>query len=420
MRYNIFVINNEEIAESIKEIYDLVNFEYSVEFLKNKSDFENVWGNPIDIVVLDSNDSKEIIQILNRFYSIKMYQYCPVILLTDIRTYLEIQMFDKLGFIDYLSKPANKFNLACRIIFNLNMRNSFRLKSGENRMLKSKLVEMEKIKIQNPAFSPNLQNYKNEIKLHHYSNEAVKNTFETIESLKSEMTNKGIASEGTDRDFFTLGESKTKSYQMVSILFSDFVGFTKICEILGAEKVVSELHKYYSVFDDLCEVNCIEKIKTIGDSYMCAGGLPVSNETNPVDTLILALQMIDYIEKENKIKEAEGEPLWNVRIGIHTGPIVAGVIGKKKFVYDIWGDAVNTASRMESNSEAGKINISEDTYVRVKEYFECVSRGKIVVKNKGEVGMYFVNGLKSKYCFNGNNRLPNKEFIIAMAKHCVI
>jgi class 3 adenylate cyclase len=139
----------------------------------------------------------------------------------------------------------------------------------------------------------------------------------------------------------------------------------------------------------------VEKIKTIGDAYMAVGGLPVVNGTHAMDVISAAIEIQQFMAEQKSRKEAKNELFFDIRIGIHTGPVVAGIVGVKKFAYDIWGDTVNTASRMESNGEVGKINISQTTYTLVKDKFNCVERGKIQVKGKGEVEMYFVDSLIS-------------------------
>jgi adenylate cyclase len=188
------------------------------------------------------------------------------------------------------------------------------------------------------------------------------------------------------------GASKAKDFREVTVLFTDFKNFTAKCEQLTAQQLVNEIHFYYSAFDKIITRYGIEKIKTIGDSYMCAGGLPVETVTNPEDTVQAALEMRDFVLEEKEKRMAAGSPCFEIRIGLHTGPVVAGIVGIKKFAYDIWGDTVNIAARMESCSEPGQVNISGATYALVKEKFHCIHRGKIQAKNKGEIDMYFVVG----------------------------
>ena len=188
------------------------------------------------------------------------------------------------------------------------------------------------------------------------------------------------------------GKVTPKFYEKVSVLFTDFKGFTQISSKLTPQEIITELNYCFSVFDAVCAKYHLEKIKTIGDAYMCAGGIPIENNSNPIDAINAAIEMLEFIGHLKRLKEAENKPVWELRIGIHTGSVVAGVVGTHKFAYDIWGDAVNTASRMESSGEAGKINISGTTYEYVKHHFKCAHRGKIQVKGKGELDMYFVEG----------------------------
>ena len=174
------------------------------------------------------------------------------------------------------------------------------------------------------------------------------------------------------------------------MLFTDFKGFTSYSEKMSPQDLVKDIDECFKGFDRITTKYGIEKIKTIGDSYMCAGGLPVEKKTNPEDTINAALEMRDFVLSGMQKKIAEGKPFFEIRIGVHTGPVVAGIVGIKKFAYDIWGDAVNIASRMESSGEAGKVNISGSTYEIVKDKFTCTHRGKIEAKNKGEIDMYFV------------------------------
>jgi adenylate cyclase len=186
------------------------------------------------------------------------------------------------------------------------------------------------------------------------------------------------------------GYADAKHFDEVTVLFTDFKGFTAISEKLSPHELVKEIDECFKEFDRITEKFGIEKIKTIGDSYMCAGGLPVETKSNPEDTVMAALEMRNFMLAKRKQYEADGKAFFEIRIGVHTGPVVAGIVGIKKFAYDIWGDTVNIASRMESSGEPGKVNISGSTYELVKDKFKCSSRGKIEAKNKGMVEMYFV------------------------------
>ncbi len=197
-------------------------------------------------------------------------------------------------------------------------------------------------------------------------------------------------------------------YADVSVLFTDFVGFTRIAEGLNCEILIEELDNCFRQFDQIAKRHNLEKIKTIGDAYMAAGGLPAVNRTHAIDCVRAALEIEQYMEEMAKKKAAENQPYWQVRIGIHTGHLVAGVIGQEKFSYDVWGDTVNTASRMESSGAAGRVNISSETYERVKNFFECEHRGKIYAKNKGEIDMYFVRGIRPEMV--RPDKTPNEKF----------
>ncbi|HMQ64417.1 MAG TPA: adenylate/guanylate cyclase domain-containing protein [Flavilitoribacter sp.] len=189
------------------------------------------------------------------------------------------------------------------------------------------------------------------------------------------------------------GSAEAQMYEQVSVLFTDFKGFTQISARLGPKELVGMINECYSAFDRILEKYGVEKIKTIGDSYMAAGGLPVPNHSHAADTVSAALAIRQFMSDYNKKKSEEGMPIFEIRIGIHTGPVIAGIVGLKKFAYDIWGDTVNLASRMEASCKPGNVNISRSTYELTKDAFSFTYRGKITTKDNEDVDMYFVENL---------------------------
>jgi class 3 adenylate cyclase/ligand-binding sensor domain-containing protein len=203
-------------------------------------------------------------------------------------------------------------------------------------------------------------------------------------------------------------------YNMVTVLFGDIKGFTKITENLekiNATRLLDKLDKFFLEFDSIVEKHNIEKIKTIGDAYMCAGGIPDENHTNPIEVIVAALEMQNYMKQLKKESE-EFSNIWDLRIGVDTGPVIAGVIGRSKVNYDIWGSTVNMASRMESSGDPGKINITGNTFMLVKDFFICKYRGRMPVKNKGEIDMYFIEGFKPNFAEDLKGLRPNRFFQI--------
>ncbi|OIP04413.1 MAG: hypothetical protein AUJ97_02745 [Bacteroidetes bacterium CG2_30_32_10] len=232
-----------------------------------------------------------------------------------------------------------------------------------------------------------------------------------IEKAKSDKLLLNILPKDIAEELKESGFSIVKHYEMVSVLFADFAGFSKIVEEISFELLVAELDMYFKKFDKTVEKYHLEKIKIIGDAYMCAGGLPIANPNNPILTVLAGLHIQRIIESKNVYKILNNISLWELRIGIHTGPVIAGVVGEKKFAYDIWGDTVNIASRMESAGDISKVNISGTTYELIKDYFDCTYRGKIPVKSKGEIDMYYVEKIKAAYSLEGDGILPNNEFL---------
>jgi class 3 adenylate cyclase len=199
---------------------------------------------------------------------------------------------------------------------------------------------------------------------------------------------------------------------MATVLFADIHGFSKLVESIDSSVMMDELDEILFEFDAIVAKYKIEKIKTIGDTFMCAGGIPVKNITNPIDVVMAAMEMRNFLEKFESGRRGKESRIWEMKIGIHTGPVTATISGKKKVNYDIKGDTVNTASRVEAVSENGTILLSVMTYELVKEFFNCEYSGKLPVKYKGDLQMYKLNGLKPEFSVNEEGSIPNEAFRI--------
>jgi class 3 adenylate cyclase len=241
-----------------------------------------------------------------------------------------------------------------------------------------------KIKANRVLFSKN-----QEIAYQHREIE-VKNKKLAAEKSKSDSLLLNILPAETAEELKTTGKALPKVYDSVSVLFTDFSGFTSLTEKMDPREVLSNLEYMFIRFDELAIKNDMERIKTIGDGYMCAGGLPMENETHPINAVRTGLAYLEALRDFNSTQKKKGKPEWKLRIGINTGKVVAGVIGQQKFAYDIWGDTVNLASRAESHGLLNQVNITENTYLAIKDFFECEYRGEVEVKNIGKVKMYIV------------------------------
>ena len=211
------------------------------------------------------------------------------------------------------------------------------------------------------------------------------------ERTKSEKLLLNILPAEVAEELKAKGSAEAKLIDEVTVLFTDFKGFTQLSEKLSPKELVGEINNCFSAFDNIMHKYGVEKIKTIGDAYMAAGGLPTPNKTHAEDVVKAALEIQDFMRRHKEEREAAGKLFFEIRIGVHTGPVVAGIVGIKKFAYDIWGDTVNTASRMESSGAVGKVNVSETTYELVKDKFTCEYRGEVEAKGKGVMKMYFVS-----------------------------
>lgn len=203
---------------------------------------------------------------------------------------------------------------------------------------------------------------------------------------------------------------RSRYFDSATVIFIDFTGFTRLVETMEPASVIDQLDQHFGKFDDIMASHRLEKLKTIGDAYLAVGGLPHPNRTHAMDAALSALQIQDHLAKLNRQREKLHLPAWQARIGINTGPVIAGVVGKHKFTYDVWGNTVNTAERIEAAALPGRISISESTWQHIKSRFETEPRGAVEVKHKGLVNMHFLNRIKPDHAADAAGIMPNERF----------
>jgi len=250
------------------------------------------------------------------------------------------------------------------------------------------------------------QELEDHIKKLEKQNDKLSRDYEKIKTLYEKVSPEAIKGITEDK------QEKSLKFNMATVLFADIHGFSKLVEGMDSSAIMDELDEILFEFDAIVTKYKIEKIKTIGDTFMCAGGIPNKNITNPIDVVMAALEMRNYLNNYETKKRGAENKIWDLKIGIHTGPVTASVTGKKKVSYDIKGDTVNTASRIEAVSEKGSILISVMSYELVKEFFDCEYFGKLPVKYKDDLQMYRITGLKPEFSVDGAGTVPNKAFRI--------
>jgi adenylate cyclase len=315
---------------------------------------------PPDLILLDIEMPKmDGFEACSRLKADPKTQRIPVIFLTSMTDKdMTIKGF-KLGACDFMTKPFNHEELMVRVNTQLDL-------AQARQELETTIHQME------------------------VSSSLLKQSGEELarQNLVADNLLLNILPDYVARELKERGRVAPRHYPIATVLFADLVGFSRISKGLSPQQMVDELNDLFVGFDLILERNRLEKIKTIGDGYMAAAGIPVPNSTNPVDAVKAGLEMVKFVNDRKSTNAGENKPQWEVRVGIHTGELIAGVIGKNKFAYDIWGDTVNVASRMESGGEKGMVNISGITYQLVKDQFNCVHRGKIDAKNMGKMDMY--------------------------------
>jgi adenylate cyclase len=199
-------------------------------------------------------------------------------------------------------------------------------------------------------------------------------------------------------------------HESVTIMFADFEGFSRLTERIEPKNLIDQLDQFFSAFDEIAQRHRLEKLKTIGDAYMAVAGLPEANRTHDIDACLAAMDFLDFMRRSNTQRDKLHLPRWELRIGIHSGPVMAGVVGRHKFVYDVWGDAVNIAARLEASSAAGRINVSDTVYNRVRALMEFEPRGAVEIKNKAPITMHFLTRIRPEFSRDTEGLHPNEAF----------
>ena len=233
----------------------------------------------------------------------------------------------------------------------------------------------------------------------------------TEEKHRSDTLLLNILPETTAAELKKHGSAQARSYSDCTVLFSDFQGFTVLSEQYEDTGIVTELDRFFRAFDRITDKYGTEKIKTIGDAYMCASGVPEPSPTHALDAVLMALEMLSVVDSINAQRISEGDPAWPIRIGLNSGPLIAGVVGEKKFAYDVWGDTVNLASRMESNGAPGRVNVTGNVMRHVEAYVISEARGKVNIKGKGEVESWFIDRLRPEFSADERGRTANTELM---------
>jgi adenylate cyclase len=270
------------------------------------------------------------------------------------------------------------------------------LASYEKYILIQKEIENEETskKIASMQFGYQIEKKEQEVTFEREKKEEIQKAYGLldIEKQRSESLLLNILPAEVAEELKEKGTAEAKHFKNVTVLFTDFKGFTTVSENMTPQELVNEIHECFKGFDEIIDKYQIEKIKTVGDAYIAVSGLPIANKNHATDIIKAAIEIRDFMLKRREEKQ---EKTFELRIGINSGEVVAGIVGMKKYAYDIWGDTVNIAARMEQNCEAGKINISSSTYTLVNTHFDCKHRGKIAAKNKGEIDMYYIVGIKN-------------------------
>tara|TARA_R110002124_G_scaffold286171_1_gene466206 strand:+ start:1488 stop:2780 length:1293 start_codon:yes stop_codon:yes gene_type:complete len=373
-----------------------------------KTEYPDLVISDIDMPIMDGYGLCQAIK------SHDLHSKIPVILITSLVTSESLMEGIAVGADNYLTKPFDYYTLFLKIdeLLTLNAIPFNERKEAEV------FIEGKKYEIKadyNHLINLLVSTYKNTLAQNieletikqklNATNNSLKYSKKEYEDLLHNTFPANVA-----ESLLAYGNVTPERYDDVTIMFTDFDGFTKVVPNLSPEELISSLSFYFDKFDEIASEHKLIKIKTIGDSYMAVGGLPERNATHHIDVILAALKIKKFINA-SKDERPENIPFFPIRIGVHSGNAVVGVIGKKRFAYDIWGNAVNMASRMEQYASDDYINISETTFESVKDFFECESRGQIEIKNMGDTSMYKVKRIVPKFSEDDEGFLPNRLFI---------
>ena len=333
-------------------------------------------ANPPDLVLLDimmpEMDGYEVCRKLKDDASTKDI---PVIFVTAMNEVENEETGLNLGAVDYLTKPVNPSIVLARVRTQLALKLASDKLREQNRLLAEEKARTQKLLLTLKSASDQILE---------------RNRLLGQEKLRASELLNNILPVEIATELSESGKVRPVRNEAVSILFTDFKGFTQVSATMPPNRIVQELNDIFAAFDDISNECGIEKIKTIGDAFMAVGGLPRPCDDHAQRCVKAALRMVQFLDQRN----SEAAFKWALRIGIHSGPVVSGVVGKRKYTYDVWGDTVNIAARMENAGEPGRVNISAYTYDLIRADFKCEYRGKVEAKGKGQIDMYFVAGPK--------------------------
>lgn len=402
----LVTLTRHKLIQKGYEVLTAQNGEDGLELAKKE--YPDLILSDVDMPLMDGFEFCAAVKDHERLYKI------PFILITSMATTEHIMKGIESGANNYLTKPFDDETLFSKIEELL-----------QNPPLPKKDAESVEVVIEGKEYQVQadyahlinllISTYKNTLEQNHQLSKmqsglnAVNKELEITKKEHEELIH-NIFPEKVAENLLAYGNVNPERYQDSTVMFTDFAGFTKVVPELSPEKLIKSLSYYFDEFDEITARHNLIKIKTIGDSYMAAGGLPERNASHPVDAILAALKIRNFVKSAAENKNTD-VPYLPIRIGIHTGKAVVGVIGKSRFAYDIWGETVNLAARLEFHSEDNGINISETTYNRVKDFFEFKDRGKVKTKNIGEIPMYFVERIKTEFSDDDAGIIPNRFFI---------